>query len=66
MPKMVMNPGHEYIVYGKMVRAGEEFEVPDAEVNLWEMFKRAARVSEEEEAKPKKRYNRRDMRAEDE
>lgn len=42
--KLVMNPGHHYVVNGRDIREGEEFEVSEADVKLWEMLGRAKRA----------------------
>ena len=83
--RLIMNQGHEYNVFGRLVRAGEEFETPDNEAVVWIQFGRAhkapprnhtiatkvlkAAVEESEpsleEKQHNKRYNRRDMRAEE-
>jgi hypothetical protein len=61
---LIMNPGQKYLVYGKQVRSGEEFEVPDDEGLTWIKTGRAKEVKGE---RPRKgRYSRSDMRAEDE
>jgi hypothetical protein len=39
--RLVMNPGHEYVVFGRRVRAGDEFEIPDTEARLWKLLGRA-------------------------
>lgn len=39
--RLVMNPGHQYTVFGRRVRAGEEFDVPDNEARLWKLLGRA-------------------------
>lgn len=36
--RLVMNNGHERVVFGRRVRAGEEFEVPDVEARLWKLL----------------------------
>jgi hypothetical protein len=53
----------QHIVYGKVVRAGEEFEVPDNEGRTWLLLNLASEVP----AAPRRRgrYSRGDMRAED-
>jgi len=61
--RLVMNQGNEHAVYNKMVRAGEEFEVPDSEGEIWVKIGRA-HVAEPEEQKRRGRYARRDMRVE--
>lgn len=61
--RLIMNAGHAYEIYGKAVRAGDEFEVPDHEGETWIKMGRARLKTEHQE---KRRYNRRDMRAEDE
>jgi hypothetical protein len=34
--RLIMNPGHERIVFGRRVRAGDEFDVPDEhEARVW-------------------------------
>lgn len=33
--RLIMNAGHEHVVYSKLVRAGEEFETPDSEAVVW-------------------------------
>lgn len=79
--RLVMNEGHEHAVYGKIMRAGEEFEVPDNEASTWMTIGWARRArpatiitkapssedlpDEQEQQKHSKRYNRRDMRAEE-
>lgn len=36
--RLIMNSGHERVVFGRRVRAGEEFEVPDIEARLWKLL----------------------------
>lgn len=73
--RLIMNEGHEYVIYGKTIRAGEEFDVPENEAKIWQQLGRARKKDElpkrgpgrprkQEESQP--RYDRRDMRAEDE
>jgi hypothetical protein len=40
--RLKMNPGHEHEVYGRLVRAGTEFEVPENEARLWKTSGRAS------------------------
>lgn len=54
----------EQFVYGKLIRVGEEFEVPDGEGELWLKLKIAKQVIPS--APRRGRYHRTDMRAEDE
>ncbi len=78
--KLIMNQEHSHPVYGKAMRAGETFDVPDNEAVVWIksgrarvaptrslMTKDEETLSEPAEEKEKKsgRYNRRDMRAEE-
>jgi len=82
--RLVMNPGNNYMIYGKMIRAGDEFEVPANEGETWVRLGRASPKGEvvdrgESAVSPasegessqrvkgprSKRYNRSDMRAED-
>lgn len=71
--RLVMKPGQEYMVYGKKVRAGEEFDVPENEAEVWQKLGRAMKAGEEPPRRgpgrpPKNelgRYQRADMRAED-
>ena len=62
--RLVMNPGQKHTVYGKVVDAGEEFEVPDNEGVTWLKTGRAKEIKGERLRKS--RYSRSDMRAEDE
>lgn len=87
--RLIMNPGHEYVIYGKKVRAGDEFDVPENEAQTWLKLSRASRASPRggvvdrgEQSAPvpegassqrvesprskRGRYNRSDMRAEEE
>jgi len=54
----------DHTIYGKIVKAGEEFEVPDTEANAWIILGMAAKA--EDLPRRRGRYNRADMRAEDE
>lgn len=60
--RLIMNAGHEFEVYGKVMRAGDEFEVPDNEAAVWLKLGRARRAEQE---RKRGRYARADMRAED-
>lgn len=53
-------------VYGKVLRAGEEFECPDKEARLWRTLGRAKPMDEATAAEKRRlnQYARRDMRAE--
>jgi hypothetical protein len=62
--RLVMNRGQRHPVYGKVVREGEEFDVPDDEGLTWIKTGRAKEVKGERLRKG--RYSRSDMRAEDE
>ncbi len=42
--RLIMKPGQDHPVFGKMVRAGEEFEVPDLEAPVWIHSGRASEV----------------------
>jgi len=77
--RLIMKDGQSHQVFGKTVNGGDEFEVPDNEGVTWIKMGRArmakGRVVTEAmqpvtqvEMKPvrSKRYNRSDMRAEDE
>jgi hypothetical protein len=33
--KLVVNPGKEFTIYGRALRGGDEFEVPDKEGETW-------------------------------
>jgi hypothetical protein len=39
--RLIMNPGFEFVVYGKRVRGGDEFECPEHEARIWKLLKRA-------------------------
>lgn len=41
MPRLIMNQGHQYVVHGKTVHAGEEFDAPEPEDRLWKLLGRA-------------------------
>ena len=60
--RLIMNPGHAHIVFGKVVRAGDDFEVPDNEAEIWIKLGRARKRGP---GRPPNRYSRADMRAEE-
>ena len=62
--RLIMKPGQVHNVFGKVVRGGEEFEVPDNEGVTWIKLGIAREPSLEKRRSG--RYNRSDMRAEDE
>jgi hypothetical protein len=62
--RLIMNVGQKHTVYGKVVRGGEEFEVPDNEGVTWLKMGHAKEIKGERLRKT--RYSRSDMRAEDE
>lgn len=62
--RLMMNAGQVHTIYGKVVRGGDEFEVPDNEGHVWIKLGRAREL--QHEPRRKGRYNRSDMRAEDE
>jgi hypothetical protein len=36
--RLVMNPGREHVVYGRRVRGGDEFDVPEVDARLWKLL----------------------------
>jgi hypothetical protein len=58
--RLIMNAGQQHIVFGKLVRPGDEFEVPDQEAHTW-LAMGWARLAQP--TRPSKRYSRADMRA---
>lgn len=65
--RLIMNTGHRFEIYGRVVNAGDEFEVPDNEALLWMKLGRARKYGPGRPPKSESagRYNRADMRAED-
>jgi hypothetical protein len=63
MIKFKVRPGHVLEVQGKVLRSGDEFEAPEKEAVMWRLL---GKVTEVTASLPeKRRYNRRDMTAED-
>jgi hypothetical protein len=57
--KLVVNPGKEFTIYGRALRGGDEFEVPDKEGETWKKLGWAS------PAPSRQRELTRDMKAED-
>jgi hypothetical protein len=62
--RLIMNQDQKHTIYGKVVRGGEEFEVPDNEGIIWIKLGKAKEIKGERLRRSK--YSRADMRAEDE
>jgi hypothetical protein len=65
--RLIMNKGQRHTIYGKVVNAGDEFEVPEVEAKAWVLLGMAKEKEIVEDPKPRRgRYNRSDLRAENE
>ena len=64
--RLIMNSGHSYEIFGRMITAGDEFEVPDKEGETWVRLGRARLKTKTPVDIEKRHYRRRDMRAEEE
>ena len=68
--------GKEYRIHGRLYKAGEEFDAPDKDGQLWKVTGLAEEIVRRGPGRPRKietpemrepaRYERKDMRAEDE
>ena len=63
MPRLVVNPGHQFVIYGRQMQAGDEFECPEHEAHVWRL-KGWARDAAPPQPR-RGRYARADMRADD-
>jgi hypothetical protein len=80
MVRLRVPEGKEYCIHGHVYRAGDEFDAPEKEAQLWKItglaedastasssFRRRGRPPKPEpEIKEPARYERKDMRAQDE
>lgn len=62
--------GQTATVYGRELKDGDEFEVPEKEALVWKLLGKAVEVTvelpqPEPEVMPKRKYNRRDLQAEE-
>ncbi len=66
MPKMIVNPGQSFLIHGRQMVAGDEFECSDKEAVIWQgkgwaMSKRGPGRPRKDEL-PAPRYSRMDLR----
>lgn len=66
MPRLVILPGHSFVIHGRRMNAGDEFECSEREAIIWRAKLWAADVADVPAPQPRNRYKRADMRAEDE
>lgn len=63
MPRLVINSGHRFEIYGRAMKAGDEFECSESEAVLWRIKGWASDVPQPRMNRG--RYARADLRADD-
>lgn len=63
MAKFRVKEGFKIAISGKDLKSGDEFEAPENEAKIWRTIEKVEEVVDIDP--PRRRYNRRDMRAED-
>lgn len=60
MPRLVINRGHRFVIHGRQMEAGDEFECTEREAVLW---RKKGWASDAPQLRNRGRYARADMRA---